>query len=159
MTPVKYTLDPNEHPETKDSIEWAEGLTGHKMSTPPREHDKEDKRARYDLNPDEDDDVSETLKSTHQAEIELGYHRLNQNQTVSEYNGDPAFHNSKTYFDDEENQNGKSKKWWKHLEKDRYDGMTYVDQKKERQSDEIEYKGKPLEFEIEGLNVDTPSKE
>ena len=52
MTPVKFTLDPSEHPETTQSIEWAEGLTGHTMSTPPRDHDNEDKRARYDLDPD-----------------------------------------------------------------------------------------------------------
>ena len=52
MTPVKFTLDPSEHPETTQSIEWAEGLTGHTMSTPPRDHDNEDKRARYDLDPE-----------------------------------------------------------------------------------------------------------
>jgi len=182
MTPIKYSLDPSEHPETKDSIEWAEGLTGHTMATPPREHDAEDKSARYDLHPDEDDDVSDTLKSTHQAEIELGYHHLHQNNTISEYNGDSSFHNSKTYFENgfqkssrfrqkddlggeydgagygEDHHNGANKEWWKHLEKDRYDGMRYVDQKKSQNLDEVEYKGKPLEFEIEGLNMESPSK-
>lgn len=182
MTPIKYSLDPSEHPETKDSIEWAEGLTGHTMATPPREHDAEDKSARYDLHPDEDDDVSDTLKSTHQAEIELGYHHLHQNNTISEYNGDSSFHNSKTYFENgfqkssrfrqkddlggeydgagygEDHHNGANKEWWKHLEKDRYDGMRYVDQKKSQNLDEVEYKGKPLEFEIEGLDMESPSK-
>lgn len=51
------------------------------------------------MSPDEDNDAEETLKSAHQAEIELGYHHLHQNSTVSEYQGDSTFHNSKTYFD------------------------------------------------------------
>lgn len=154
MTPVKYELDPSEHPETKDSISWAESLTGHHMATPPRNNDDEDKRARYDLNPEEDEDAIGSLKSAHQAEVELGYHRLHPNNTISEYNGDSSFHNSKTYFDQgfqknsnyrqkddlggvydgagygEDHHDNANKQWWKHLEKDNYDGMRYVDQKK-----------------------------
>lgn len=44
------------------------------MATPPREHDEEDKRARFDFSPDQSDEVSDTLRSAHQAEVELGYH-------------------------------------------------------------------------------------
>merc|ERR1712127_607828 len=104
------------------------------------------------------------------------------NNTISEYNGDSSFHNSKTWVDNgfqksnrfrqkddlggeydgagygEDHHNGASKEWWKHLEKDKYDGMRYVDQRKSKNLNEIEYKGKPLEFEIDGLDVDTPAK-
>jgi len=44
------------------------------MATPKREHDDDDDRAKYDLNPDESEEVDDTLRSAHQAEFELGYH-------------------------------------------------------------------------------------
>ena len=33
--PAKFVLDPDEHPETQDSIEWAEKALGSKL-TPPK---------------------------------------------------------------------------------------------------------------------------
>lgn len=36
--------------------------------------------------------------------------------------------------------------------------MRYVDQGHIKNNDELEYKGKPLEFEIEGLSYDSPKK-
>lgn len=31
---IKYTLDPDEHPETQDSLKWAESLLGEKLKAP-----------------------------------------------------------------------------------------------------------------------------
>lgn len=34
--PAQYNLDPDEHPETQDSIEWAEKALGQKLTAPKR---------------------------------------------------------------------------------------------------------------------------
>lgn len=129
------------------------------MATPPREHDDEDERARFDFHPDQSDEVEDTLKSAHQAEVELGYHyhgkkgeELEAGPVPDELNGTQHFHNQKAYFErgfagkQGHNPNkinnlggyldgddyvsggaaGKDRRWWKHLERDKFDGMKYV---------------------------------
>lgn len=70
------------------------------MATPPREHDEDDDRAKYDLSPDESEEVDDTLKSAHQAEVELGYHFNGRGTATSpsDYNGTSKFHNQRGYF-------------------------------------------------------------
>lgn len=33
-TPMKYKIDPLEHPDTQDSIEWAQNYYGHEVGNP-----------------------------------------------------------------------------------------------------------------------------
>ena len=77
--PVEFDLDPSQHTDTQDSIEWAEKNVGGKMPTPPRELDHlEDKDIFHveDYDDTEDGDIANTLKSAHQAEVALGFHEI-----------------------------------------------------------------------------------
>ena len=82
---VDFELDPSQHPETQDSIAWAEKNLGAKLPEPPRELDHlADKENGVDKNvfhvdeydDTEDDDIKRTLRSAHQAEVALGFHAI-----------------------------------------------------------------------------------
>lgn len=84
--PVEFELDPSQHTDTQDSIEWAEKNLGQKLPTPPRELDHlADKDIFHveDYDDTEDGDIANTLKSAHQAEVALGFHEIHGNSYPS----------------------------------------------------------------------------
>lgn len=154
------------------------------MSTPPREHDDEDKRARFDFSPDQSDEVSDTLRSAHQAEVELGYHyhgkrgeEVEAGPVPDTLNGTIHFHNQEAYFErgfagdhgsnpnaiptlggeydgtgtGADHHSGRDRRWWKHLERDSFDGMKYVRNDSSLFKQEPDFKN-GLKIEIEGLD-------
>ena len=71
--PAKFTLDPEEHPETQDSIAWAEKELGSKLVAPKKtpfelEMDKLDEDHKFNYDYEEDSDVTTTLKNAKLAE-------------------------------------------------------------------------------------------
>ena len=77
--PVEFELDPSQHTDTQDSIEWAEKNLGQKLPTPPRELDHLAEKDIFhveDFDDTEDGDIANTLKSAHQAEVALGFHEI-----------------------------------------------------------------------------------
>jgi len=82
MKPKKFVLDEDEHPSTMDSLKWAENQLGTKMviphiDPPPMSLDSPAYDKVFDYNDDED--VSTTLKSAHQAEMIYGLHTQRYN--------------------------------------------------------------------------------
>lgn len=68
--PVDFELDKDEHPDTMDSIAWAEKQVGSKLPEPPRELDRlrdEEKNLFKveDYDGTEDADIAQTLRSAH----------------------------------------------------------------------------------------------
>jgi hypothetical protein len=77
MKPRVWELDEEEHPATMDSLKWAEQMLNHTMVIPhidpvPVEEGSEKYNAIFDY--DDDEDVTSTLKSAHQAEMIYGLH-------------------------------------------------------------------------------------
>lgn len=89
--PIDFELDPTQHADTQDSIEWAEKNLGGKMPTPPRELDHLAEKDIFhveDFDDTEDGDIANTLKSAHQAEVALGYHEIHSHSyPVYNYTG------------------------------------------------------------------------
>lgn len=79
---IKYTLDPDEHPETQDSLKWAESLLGEKLKPPFKtafemEMEKLGDEHKFSYETEDDPDVVTTLASAKQAEgtyYNRGYH-------------------------------------------------------------------------------------
>lgn len=70
---IKYTLDPEEHPETQDSLKWAESLLGEKLKPPFKtafelEMEKLGDEHKFTYESEDDQDVVSTLASAKQAE-------------------------------------------------------------------------------------------
>ena len=70
---IKYTLDPDEHPETQDSLKWAESLLGEKLKPPFKtafelEMEKLGDEHKFTYESEDDPDVVSTLASAKQAE-------------------------------------------------------------------------------------------
>jgi len=71
--PAKFVLDPDEHPDTQDSIEWAEKALGSKLTPPKRtafeiEMDKLDQNHQFNYDFEQDQDVTDTLANAKLAE-------------------------------------------------------------------------------------------
>jgi hypothetical protein len=79
LKPKVWELENEEHPETQDSLAWAEKKLGKKLVIPHLDPapltESPAYNAIFDYNDDED--VSSTLKSAHQAEMIYGLHNTN----------------------------------------------------------------------------------
>jgi hypothetical protein len=77
MKPRVFELDEDEHPATMDSLKWAEEKLNHTLviphiENPPMEEGSEEYNKIFDY--EDDEDVTSTLKSAHQAEMIYGLH-------------------------------------------------------------------------------------
>ena len=82
LKPRTWELEDDEHPATMDSLSWAEKKLGHTMVIPhidpvPPQPGSEKYEEIFDYTDDED--VSSTLKSAHQAEMIYSLHNTYRN--------------------------------------------------------------------------------
>ena len=87
---MTYEVDPDEHPETQDSIKWAEMYYGQHIGNPrienvtetwqfiPANKSQDTDNHVYDMDPDLDSDVKTTLKSGTYGEDWYGYNHPNR---------------------------------------------------------------------------------
>lgn len=90
LKPKTWTLEEDEHPATMDSLAWAEKKLGHTLVIPhidpvPIEEGSEEHKEIFDYT--DDDDVTTTLKSAHQAEMIYGLHNTNRGYGYGGNNG------------------------------------------------------------------------